>query len=50
MVGIDDPLRLDPATGDVDDELNYFVGAGISFNDDDLRALFGLAALAGAAN
>lgn len=46
MAGIDDPTRLDPATGKVDQEKNYFIGAGVSFNDQDLKALFGAAALA----
>lgn len=46
IVGIDDPTRKDLLTDKVDKELNYFFGAGVSFNDDDLRALFGLAAVA----
>lgn len=45
MVGIDDPTRLDTATGKVDPDKNYFIGAGVSFNDQDLKALFGAAAL-----
>lgn len=46
LVGIDDPTRKDPDTGKVQKDLNYFFGAGVKFNDDDLRALFGLAAVA----
>ena len=46
MIGIDDPTRLDPATNRVNAAQNYFVGAGVSFNDQDLKALFGAAALA----
>mgnify|MGYP003687739335 CR=1 FL=1 len=46
MVGVDDPTRLDPATGKVRSELNYFFGAGLSFNDEDLKSLFGMAAIA----
>ena len=46
VAGIDDPTKKDVITGEVEKELNYFFGAGVSFNDDDLRALFGLAAVA----
>mgnify|MGYP001202911302 CR=1 FL=1 len=46
IVGVDDPTRKDAVTGEADENLNYFFGAGVSFNDDDLRALFGLAAIA----
>ena len=45
MVGIDDPTRYKTGTKEVD-KINYFVGAGLSFNDQDLKALFGLASLA----
>lgn len=45
LAGIDDPTRKDTA-GRTDTKVNYFVGAGVKFNDDDLRALFGLAAVA----
>ena len=45
LAGIDDPTKKDLSTGKTED-LNYFVGAGVKFTDDDLRALFGLAAVA----
>jgi len=44
--GIDDPTRTDPETGKANKEVNYFVGAGLTFNDQDLKAIFGTAALA----
>lgn len=46
MAGIDDPTRTDPLTGKQHDKLNYFFGAGMTFNDDDIKAIFGAAALA----
>ncbi|SMF21355.1 MlaD family protein [Pseudobacteriovorax antillogorgiicola] len=46
MMGIDDPTRIDPETGSVNKELNYFFGAGLTFNDQDLKSLFGMAAIA----
>ncbi len=46
MAGIDDPTRKDPETGELEEELNYFMGAGLTFNDQDLKAIFGTAALA----
>ena len=46
MVGLDDPTRLDPVTGKVNKEPNYFLGAGVNFNDQDIKSLFGLATLA----
>ncbi len=46
--GIDDPTRLDPKTGQRRKEPNYFLGAGLSFNDQDLKAFFGLATVAAA--
>jgi len=46
MLGVDDPTRIDPATQRVAKDTNYFVGAGITFDDDDLKAIFGAAALA----
>lgn len=46
IVGIDDPTEKDPDTGERKKKLNYFLGAGVKFNDDDLRAIFGLAAVA----
>ena len=44
MVGIDDITRLEE--GEAADDLNYFAGAGFSFTDSDLKAVFGTAALA----
>jgi phospholipid/cholesterol/gamma-HCH transport system substrate-binding protein len=44
--GVDDPTRTDPDTGKANKEINYFVGAGLTFNDQDLKAIFGTAALA----
>jgi phospholipid/cholesterol/gamma-HCH transport system substrate-binding protein len=44
--GLDDITRLDPVTGKVDESKNYFFGAGISFNDQDLKAMVGAAGLA----
>ncbi len=46
MAGIDDPTRLDPNTGRTAKDPNFFVGAGLNFNDQDLKAFFGLAAVA----
>jgi len=46
IIGIDDPTRLDPTTGRIDPQLNPYLGAGISFTDDDLKSLFGMAAIA----
>jgi phospholipid/cholesterol/gamma-HCH transport system substrate-binding protein len=46
LAGVDDPTRTDPETGKANKELNYFVGAGLNFNDEDLKAIFGTAALA----
>lgn len=46
MVGVDDPTKYDAATGKVKKDKNYFFGAGLSFNDQDLKALFGIAAMA----
>ena len=46
VAGIDDPTRIDIKTGNKDNSLNMFFGAGLSFDDDDLRTLFGVAALA----
>lgn len=44
LAGIDDPTRTDE-DGKVSKDKNYFFGAGLSFNDEDLKALFGTAAL-----
>ncbi len=46
--GVDDPTRLDPDTGKAKKNPNYFLGAGLSFNDQDLKAFFGLATVAAA--
>jgi len=46
LAGVDDPTRTDPETGKANKDLNYFVGAGLNFNDEDLKAVFGTAALA----
>ena len=46
MVGIDDITRKNIETGEPEDELNFFMGAGLTFTDQDLRAIFGTAALA----
>ncbi len=45
LVGIDDITRLDEVTGKTVKNPNYFVGGGMSFNDNDLKAIFGTAAL-----
>jgi phospholipid/cholesterol/gamma-HCH transport system substrate-binding protein len=46
LAGVDDPTRTDPVTGEATKDLNYYVGAGLNFNDEDLKAIFGTAALA----
>ena len=46
LIGVDDITRLDPDTGKVNKKPNYFVGAGLNFDDEDLKAIFGTAALA----
>jgi phospholipid/cholesterol/gamma-HCH transport system substrate-binding protein len=46
IVGLDDPTRTDPATGQVSKQLNWYGGAGLTFDDQDLKALFGAAAVA----
>lgn len=47
LAGIDDPTRYDPGTKTARKfNNNFFFGAGVRFNDDDLKALFGLASLA----
>jgi phospholipid/cholesterol/gamma-HCH transport system substrate-binding protein len=45
MLGVDDPTKTD-VTGKVLAKKEPFFGAGFSFNDDDLKAIFGTAALA----
>ncbi len=44
LAGVDDITRTDPDTGKQDD-LNYYFGAGLTFDDNDLKAIFGTAAL-----
>ncbi|MEY4632396.1 MAG: hypothetical protein RIQ81_2516, partial [Pseudomonadota bacterium] len=46
IAGVDDITRLDPESGKEIKKPKYYFGAGLSFNDNDLRALFGAAALA----
>jgi phospholipid/cholesterol/gamma-HCH transport system substrate-binding protein len=46
MVGVDDITRKNQDTGKVNEEPNYFFGAGLTFNDQDLKSIFGAAALA----
>ena len=46
MVGLDDPTKMDMNTGQVNKRLNYFVGAGVNFTDQDIKSLFGIATLA----
>jgi phospholipid/cholesterol/gamma-HCH transport system substrate-binding protein len=46
MGGVDDPTRTDPETGKVTKKVNWFAGAGLTFTDQDLKAIFGTAALA----
>ncbi len=50
MAGVDDWTRKDPLTDKRIKEPKYFFGAGVTFNDQDLKALFGAASIAGAAN
>ncbi len=45
LFGVDDILRKDAKTGKRA-ELNYFVGGGLTFTDDDIKSIFGAAALA----
>lgn len=47
LVGIDDPTKTDPNSGKARALAEgFFVGAGLTFTDDDLKAIFGAAALA----
>ncbi len=46
MAGVDDPTKLKEGTSKVDTKANLFFGAGLTFNDQDLKALFGMAAIA----
>jgi phospholipid/cholesterol/gamma-HCH transport system substrate-binding protein len=45
MIGVDDPTRFDIETGKERGAQNYFAGAGFNFDDNDLKAVFGSAAL-----
>lgn len=45
-LGADDLTRTDPTTGSVRTDPNVFLGAGLAFNDQDIKAVFGAAALA----
>ena len=46
IAGADDLRRIDQDTGRIAKEPNWFMGAGISFTDKDLKAIFSSAALA----
>ena len=46
MAGVDDPTRTDPETGKSEKDKNVFFGGGVTFTDDDLKAIFGTAAMA----
>lgn len=46
IAGVDDLTRLDPDTMKEVKKPKWYFGAGLSFNDNDLRTLFGAAALA----
>ena len=46
MIGVDDITRKDLETGERIKKPNWFIGAGLAFNDDDIKAIFGAAALA----
>ncbi|MDD9950881.1 MAG: MlaD family protein [Zetaproteobacteria bacterium] len=46
IIGVDDITRKDPLTGASDPEINYFIGAGLLFTDDDMKAVVGTASLA----
>jgi phospholipid/cholesterol/gamma-HCH transport system substrate-binding protein len=46
IVGLDDPTRTDPTSGKISKQLNWYGGAGLTFDDQDLKALFGAAAVA----
>lgn len=45
VAGVDDATAKDPVTNELAQKPNVFFGAGMNFNDDDLKALFGAAAL-----
>jgi len=46
MIGVDDITRKDLETGERVQKPNWFVGAGLTFDDQDIKAIFGAAALA----
>lgn len=46
LAGLDDPTLYKPGTETIDPKLNTFFGVGVTFSDQDLKALFGLASLA----
>ncbi len=46
MVGIDDPFKFKEGTRKVRKDLNPYIGAGLTFNDQDLKTLFGAAGVA----
>lgn len=46
LAGVDDATRTDPKTGKVDKKVNYMFGGGLTFTDQDLKAVLGTAALA----
>ena len=46
MAGLDDPTRLNKETGKLEKNPNYFFGGGLTFNDQDLKAMFGMAGMA----
>jgi phospholipid/cholesterol/gamma-HCH transport system substrate-binding protein len=50
LVGVNDPLRLECPDCKVAERPDLFFGAGLAFTDEDLKALFGTAALASSAN
>ncbi len=47
MIGLDDPTRYKEGTTKLRKKLNPYLGAGLTFNDQDLKTLFGAAAIAG---
>jgi phospholipid/cholesterol/gamma-HCH transport system substrate-binding protein len=49
MAGVDDPTKYEERDdASKTQKTNYFVGAGLTFNDEDLKALFGAAAITSA--
>ncbi|MCB9228721.1 MAG: MCE family protein [Deltaproteobacteria bacterium] len=46
LIGLDDPTLYEEGTTTRARQLRYFAGAGLNFNDQDLKAIFGTAALA----